>query len=74
MKEHHKEHHHKHHHKEHHGHAGMKMPMGDSHWEKDPGEIEVSGGRYASEMGANEEYKKANNGLADYVKSHRAKH
>lgn len=57
-------------------HAKMKaMPeFKEGHWEKDPGETETAGGRYASEMNANGEYKKAVDGLAGYVKKHREMH
>jgi len=57
-------------------HAKMSaMPQfNKGHWEKDPGDVEYAGGRYASEMNANEEYKKSVDGLAGYVKKHRAEH
>lgn len=78
MKEHHhKEHHHKGHKKhEHHPHDKISaMPQfNEGHWEKKPQEIEVGGGRYASEMNTCEEYKEDADALANYVKKHRAMH
>ena len=56
------------------GKEGLKMPMGNSHWEKRPEETEVAGGRYCSEMGASEELKSQVDGLANYVKKHRMKY
>jgi hypothetical protein len=54
---------------------GMKSAtMPKEHFEKDLGKVKSGGTRYASEMGANEEYKKAADGLAGYVKSHKPKH
>ncbi len=53
---------------------GLKFPPGSSHWEKTVTQTECAGGRYASEMGAPEELKSQVDGLANYVKSHRAKH
>ena len=51
------------------------MPQfNNGHWEKKPSEIQTAGGRYASEMGAVDEYKTSNDKLASYVKSHRAEH
>lgn len=51
------------------------MPQfNEGHWEKKPSETECGGGRYASEMNTCEEYKKDVDGLASYVRKHRAKH
>jgi len=60
----------------HHPHDKMSaMPQfNEGHWEKHPGDVETAGGRYTSEFGQAEEYKKDVDGLAGYVKSHRAKH
>jgi len=44
------------------------------HWEKDPADTELAGGKYSSEMNQMEEYKKSVDGLAGYVKKHRAQH
>ena len=44
------------------------------HWEMDPGSAQCAGGRYASEFDTNAEYKKSEDSLANYVKSHRSKH
>lgn len=66
------------HHKGHTTHPHHKGPgmayFEKDHWQKPVGEIEEAGGRYCSEMNAAEEYKKANDGLANYVKKHRAEH
>lgn len=56
------------------GHAGMKMPMGNAHWEKHPGDTEVANGKYASEFGASSELKGQVDGLANYVKKHKMKY
>lgn len=58
-------------------HAQMPGAMGkfnNGHWEKKSSDVESAGGRYASEMNTAEEYKKSADGLASYVKGHRAKH
>lgn len=64
------------HHKmyEKHAKGGMIHHLGEGHWEKKVEETEVADGRYASEMGAAQELKADVDGLANYVKSHRAKH
>jgi len=79
MEHHHEKHHHKHHgHKKHGSHPHDKhaaMPQfNEGHWQKTASDIDVAGGRYASEMNTAEEYKKSADGLANYVKSHRAQH
>jgi len=48
---------------------GAMLPK--DHWEKDLGKCEYGGGKYASEMGAQEELKASVDGLSKYVKSHR---
>jgi len=53
---------------------GAMKQFNEGHWEKKPEEPELAGGRYASEMNTAEEYKASENGLANYVKKHRAKH
>lgn len=56
-------------------HSGGGMPYFEKeHWEKKMSEPMEGDGRYASEMGAAEELKKSADGLAHYVKSHRAQH
>ena len=64
---------HKHKSHPHHRGTGMKE-MGPSHWEKKVGDTMVADGKYCSEMGAVEEYKKSVDGLASYSKKHREKH
>ena len=43
----------------------------NGHWEKDLGDVETAGGRYSSEFGQAEEYKKSVDALANYTKKHR---
>lgn len=51
------------------------MPQfNEGHWQKDMADIETGGSRYASEMNTAEEYKKSADGLANYVKKHKAQH
>ena len=47
-----------------------KLPK--DHWEDNYSNIEVAGGKYASEFGAEEELRKSENKLANYVKKNRA--
>jgi hypothetical protein len=44
------------------------------HWQNNISDSETAGGRYASEMNTNAEYKHNVDKLAGYVKSHRAQH
>jgi hypothetical protein len=62
------------HSKEAHGQKAAMSNFNQGHWEKKPEDTMTAGGRYASEMGASEEYKKSVDGLAAYAKKHRAKH
>lgn len=56
-------------------HPGGGMPyFNKDHWERDVGDVETAGGRYASEMNTGAEYKASVDKLASYVKSHRAAH
>ncbi len=56
-------------------HKGGGMPYFDrDHWERKVDDIEVGGGRYASEMNTEAEYKRSVDKLASYVKGHRAEH
>ena len=51
------------------------MPQfNEGHWEKKPSETDCAGGRYSSEFGQAEEYKKSVDSLAGYVRNHRMKH
>ena len=62
-------------HKHHPHHKGKGLSaFHEGHWEKkvsDSGEVDR---RYASEMGAPEEYKTSVDALASYAKRHKAKH
>jgi hypothetical protein len=62
------------HSKEAHGKIAAMPQFNKGHWEKDVKDITTGGGRYASEMNTEEEYRKEEDALASYVKSHRAKH
>lgn len=68
MKEHKKHKHHPHDTK-----AAMPQ-FNEGHWERNPGDVEAGGGRYSSEFGQAEDYKKSVDKLAAYVKSHKAQH
>ncbi len=60
----------------HHPHDKMSaMPQfNEGHWEKKESDIEVGGGRYSSEFGQAEEYKKDVDALSNYVKKHKMKY
>ena len=54
---------------------GGGMPYFEKdHWQKNVSDVEVAGGRYASEMNTEEEYRKSVDSLASYAKKHRAQH
>lgn len=54
------------------GHGGMKSPtMPKEHFERSYPKMDGVDMRYASEMGAAEEYHKANEGLRNYVRKHK---
>ena len=56
-------------------HKGGGMPYFEKdHWQKDVDDVEVAGGRYASEMNTEEEYRASVDGLANYARKHREKH
>jgi len=71
MKEHHGHKKHGHHP---HDHKAAMPQFNEGHWQKDVKDIEVGGGRYASEMNTEEEYRKEEDALASYVKTHRMKY
>ncbi len=51
------------------------MPQfNEGHWQKNMADTEVADGKYSSEFGQAEEYKKSVDGLANYAKRHREKH
>lgn len=56
------------------GKEGLKMPMGNSHWEQKPGTTSVANGKYASEMGNPEDLKRSVDSLASYVKKNKMKY
>ena len=56
------------------GKSGLKMPLGNAHWEKHPGDTNVADGRYCSEMGATEELKGQVDALASYAKKNKMKY
>lgn len=59
------------HSKEAHAKKSAMPQFNEGHWEKKPGDVETAGGRYSSEFGQAEEYKKDVDALAGYVKKHR---
>ena len=65
-------------HKKHKSHPHDKMSampqFNEGHWEKKPADTLTGGSRYASEMNAPEELKQQVDGLANYAKTHKAKH
>ena len=55
--------------------GGMRSPtMPKDHWTKEFDNLEGVDMKYCSEFGAAEDYKKANDGLVDYVKKHKMKY
>lgn len=65
-------------HKKHGAHPHDKMAampqFQEGHWEKKHSDVELGGGKYSSEFGQGEEYKKDVDALSNYVKKHRAQH
>lgn len=53
---------------------GAMSKFNEGHWEKKPGDVQVGGTRYSSEMNQEEEYKKSVDGLSSYTKKHKEKH
>lgn len=60
----------------HHPHDKMAaMPQfNEGHWQKDMKDIEVADGKYGSEFGQEESYRKSVDALANYAKKHKAQH
>jgi hypothetical protein len=55
--------------------SGMRSPtMPKEHFEKRYDKLDSADLKYCSEFGAAEEYKKANDGLANFVKKHQMKY
>lgn len=50
---------------------GLKMPLGNAHWEMKPGDTKVADGKYATEMGNPEDLKQSVDKLAAYVKKNK---
>lgn len=65
-------------HKKHGAHPHDKMAamnqFNEGHWERKSPETEVADGRYSSEFGQAEEYKKDVDALANYAKKHKMKY
>lgn len=57
-----------------HGTKSAMPQFNEGHWEKKPGDTMCGGSRYASEMNTENEYQQQVDGLAKYVKNHKAKH
>ena len=53
------------------GKEGLKMPMGNAHWEMKPGNVDVADAKYSGEFNNPERLKESVNKLAGYVKKHR---
>lgn len=56
------------------GKEGLKMPLGNVHWEKKPGDTNVADGKYATEMGNPEDLKRSVDALAAYAKKNKMKY
>jgi len=56
------------------GKEGLKMPMGNSHWEMKPGDTSVSNLKYGTEFGNPEDLKKSVDSLSSYVKKNKMKY
>lgn len=58
--------------KEAHGKKNAMAQFNEGHWEKKPGQLDVSDLKYtSSEMGNPEELKKSNDALANFAKKHK---
>ncbi len=54
---------------------GLKMPLGQSHWEKSHDQLNVANLKYTDgEMNNPENLKKSNDALASYVKKNKMKY
>ena len=54
-------------------HAAMPQ-FHEGHWEKELSDTMTADGKYSSEMGQEEEYKRDVDGLASYAKKHKMKY
>lgn len=65
-------------HKKHKQHPHDKMSampqFNEGHWQKNMEDVELGGGRYSSEFGQAEEYKKDVDALSNYAKKHKMKY
>jgi hypothetical protein len=62
------------HSKEAHGKVAAMSKFNEGHWEKKMDDVNVADGKYSSEMGQAEEYKKDVDALASYAKKHKMKY
>ncbi len=62
------------HSKEAHGKMAAMGKFNEGHWEKKMSDTEVADGKYTSEFGQAEEYKKDVDALASYCKKHKMKY
>jgi hypothetical protein len=58
------------------GKEGLKMPMGNSHWEEKPGDTEMANGKYIEDRvsGNPIQLKESVNALASYTKKNKMKY
>ncbi len=56
------------------GKEGLKMPLGNGHWEMKPEDTQVANLKYATEFGNPEDLKRSVDALAGYVKKNKMKY
>lgn len=56
------------------GKEGLKMPLGNSHWEMKPEDTEVANLKYATEFGNPADLKRSVDALASYAKNNKMKY